>query len=74
MLIAGGWAINLGRGVPQVGFEGLPLGGVSTEHRAELETPNPMTIPPGTEAIVPAQLWANLTWWEPCGLVEPLAG
>ena len=38
----------------QVGFEELPLGGVSTEEKVELEAPDPVTIPLGAEAIVPA--------------------
>ena len=55
MLTAGGWVINLVRGVLRMGFEWLPSGGVSTDERAELETQNPMTIPLGAEARVPAQ-------------------
>ena len=35
----------------------------------ELETPDPVTIPTGAEAIVQVQLQAHPTWREPCGLV-----
>ena len=40
----------------------------------KLEAPDPVTIPPGAEAIVPARWRALPTWQEPCGLVEQLAG
>ena len=47
--------IGLSRGIMQVGFEELPPGGVSMDEKVELEAPDPVTIPPGAEAIGPAQ-------------------
>ena len=63
-----------GPGVLRVGFEELPLRDVSMDEKVELEAPDHVTIPLGTEAIVPAQWRAHPNWREPCGMVEPLAG
>ena len=39
----------------QFGGEELPLGGVSTDERVELEAPDSVVTPPGAEAVVPAR-------------------
>ena len=74
VLTAGGCKIDLGRGVMQLGGEELPLGGVSTDERVELEAPDSVVIPPGAEAVVPARWRAHPTWQGSCGLAELPAG
>ena len=53
LLTASECKINLARGIMQVGLEETPLGGVSMDEKVELEAPDPVTIPPSAEAIVP---------------------
>ena len=52
----------------------MPLGGVSTDERVELEAPDSVVIPPGAEAVVPARWRAHPTWQGSCGLAELPAG
>ncbi len=73
LLTASGCKIDLCRGTLQVGVEELPLEGVSTAERTELEASEAVTIPPRAEAIVPARWSARPTWQESCGLIEPVA-
>ena len=61
VLTAGGCKIDLGRGVMQLGGEELPLGGLSTDEKVELEAPNSVVIPPGAEAVIPARWRAHPT-------------
>ena len=74
VLTAGGCKIDLGRGVMQLVCEELPLGGLSTDEKVELEAPNSVVIPPGAEAVILAWWWAHPTWQGSCGLDELLTG
>ena len=65
LLTASECKIDLARGIMQVGFEELPLGGVSTDGKVELEATDPVTITPGAEAIVPARWRVHPTWRDP---------
>jgi len=47
---------------------------VGTDEKVELEAPNSVVIPPGTEAVIPARWRAHPTWQGSCGLAELLAG
>ena len=74
VLTAGGCKIDLGRGVMQLVGKELPLGGMSTDERVELEAPNSVLILPGAEAVILARWRAHTTWQGSCGLAELLPG
>ena len=57
-----------------MGGDELPLGGMSTDEKVELEAPNSVNIHPGAEAIIPAWWRAHPTLQGSCGMAEVLAG